>query len=124
MSITPNNPDETWGLAGSPADQDDPLLECLFYLAKLHDRPTTRAALKAGLPLTDNYMTVDLFIRAAARVDLSAKVVKRKLAEMTDFELPAVLLLRDARACIATSISEVRHARPSTQEPNRNTLAL
>jgi len=31
----------------------DPLLDCLVQLTRLHGRPSTRAALSAGLPLGD-----------------------------------------------------------------------
>ena len=45
----------------------DPLLACLVELTRLHGRPSTRAALSAGLPLEGGCLSPSLFSRAAAR---------------------------------------------------------
>lgn len=82
------------------ATLDDPLLECLVIVTALLERPHSGEALRAGLPLVDNRMTPDLFIRAAERAGLSARLVRRKLGDITPLSLPCVLLLRDGRACV------------------------
>jgi ATP-binding cassette subfamily C protein LapB len=87
-----------------PDIQDDPLADCLVQLARLHDRPVSRAALTAGLPLVNNRLTVELFKRAAGRAGMAARVLKRPLRNMSNLELPAVLLLQDYRACILLSV--------------------
>ncbi|OZI29806.1 type I secretion system permease/ATPase [Bordetella genomosp. 10] len=79
---------------------DDPLLECLVELARVHGAPTTSQALSAGLPLVDHRLTPALLPRAAARARLSARVVKRSLAEIPQDILPAILLLHGERACL------------------------
>ncbi|MCK5524297.1 MAG: type I secretion system permease/ATPase [Thiomargarita sp.] len=79
---------------------DDPLLQCLVILSKLLNKPISAEALKAGLPLVNNRFTPELFIRAAERAHLSARLIKRPLSELTEFVLPAVLLLKDGQACI------------------------
>lgn len=86
----------------SPAvpGQDDPLLDCLVYLARFHERPASRTALAAGLPLVQHRLTVELFARAAARADLAARVVKRPLRKISNLLLPAVLLLQDRQVGI------------------------
>lgn len=89
---------------GDPDIQDDPLADCLVQLARLHDRPVSRTALTAGLPLVNNRLTVDLFKRAAGRVGMAARVLKRPFKEMTNLELPAVLILKNYRACILVAI--------------------
>lgn len=83
---------------------DDPLADCLVQLAKLYDRPVSRTALTAGLPLVDNRLTVDLVKRAAGRAGMAARVLKRPLKSMTPLELPAVLVLKNYRACILLDI--------------------
>ncbi|WP_457573071.1 type I secretion system permease/ATPase [Desulfolithobacter sp.] len=100
---------ETKWIPGSDTDTfDDPLTDCLVQLARIHGCPASRTALRAGLPLVRNRLTVELFARAAERAQMAARVVKRPLASMTNLELPAVLLLDSHRACIAMEIDRER----------------
>lgn len=78
----------------------DPLLDCLVELTRIHARPSTRAALVAGLPLEDGALTPSLFARAASRAGLSAKVIRRSLEKIDPALLPAVLLLHGDEACV------------------------
>ena len=78
----------------------DPLLDCLVELTRIHARPSTRAALVAGLPLEKGTLTPSLFARAASRAGLSAKLVRRPLDRIDDVLLPAVLLLKGEEACV------------------------
>jgi len=78
----------------------DPLLECLVILTRLEHNPFSPETLIAGLPLLNNKLTPELFIRAAARANLSAQIVSRKLAEISPLVLPAILLLHNRQACI------------------------
>lgn len=84
----------------------DPLLECLITLTKLQHRPYSRDALCTGLPLVENRLTPSLFVRAAARAGLTAKIVRRPIAQISNFVLPAVLILKDNQAVIMNKISE------------------
>ena len=92
------------GLGNSGVREDllhhDPLLDCLLELTRIYGRPSTRAALVAGLPLEKGSLTPSLFGRAASRAGLSAKVVKRSLDRIDDVLLPAVLLLAGDEACV------------------------
>jgi ATP-binding cassette subfamily C protein LapB len=85
-----------------PEDQlhTDPLLDCLVELTRIHGRPSTRAALSAGLPLQKQGLTPSLFARAAAHAGFSSKVVRRSLNKIDNALLPAILLLRNDEACI------------------------
>lgn len=83
----------------SRADQDS-LLGCLAALTKLFDDPRTPDALIYGLPLEDNKLTPALFVRAADRVGLSARITNRKLADIPEMVLPCVLLIENRQACI------------------------
>jgi len=78
----------------------DPLVESLLYLGKHHGIPTTREALIAGLPLHDNRLTPSLFIRAANRVGLSSKIVRKPLNKLHRALTPAILLLNDEQVCL------------------------
>ncbi len=91
---------ESWQVAGPQAAAFDPLLECLVLLTKALHRPFSAESLSAGLPLGQPQLTPELFIRAAARAGLAAKVVKRPLAKISSLVLPAVLLLNDRQACV------------------------
>ena len=46
---------------------DDPLAECLVHLGKMYHIQVSRTALKAGLPIVADRLTVELFPRAADR---------------------------------------------------------
>lgn len=85
---------------GIAVSKDDPLLDCLTMLTAIHGSPMSTEALKAGLPLSDNTLTPALFIRAAERAGLSARVVKRSLRDISPLTLPCVLLLEERKACL------------------------
>lgn len=78
----------------------DPLLECLFSLARHHGRSCSREALSAGLPLVAHRLTPSLFARAAKRAGIASKIVKRGLDEIENALLPVVLLLKNNDACL------------------------
>ncbi len=99
---------EDWELPSEALSFDDPLLRCLVLLTKLQHRPFSADALSAGLPLENHRLTPDLFIRAAQRAGLSARVVKRPLAKISSLILPAVLLLDKEQACVVLEINPVK----------------
>ena len=93
-------------MAPSQAEETpDPLLDCLVALTKLHGRPLTPVALTAGLPLARGGMTPYMFIRAAEGAQYSARLAKRKLSDLSELLLPAVVLLEDGNACVAIGLS-------------------
>ncbi|MBD1390607.1 type I secretion system permease/ATPase [Neiella sp. HB171785] len=83
----------------------DPLLDALTYLSKWHGNPVARDELVAGLPLPDNRLTPELFIRAAKRANLSARLLKVALGDIQPQLLPAVLMLKQGKAAILSKIS-------------------
>lgn len=91
-----------------PEDQlhHDPLLDCLVELTRIHGRPSTRAALSAGLPLPKIGLTPSLFHRAASRAGFSSKVVRRPLEKIEPVLLPAILLLENNEACLLMNWEE------------------
>jgi ATP-binding cassette, subfamily C, bacterial LapB len=78
----------------------DPLLDCLVEMTRIHGRPSTRAALTAGLPMPKAGLTPSLFARAASRAGFSSKVVRRPLDRIDATLLPVILLLEGNEACV------------------------
>lgn len=85
----------------------DPLLDCLVELTRIYGRPSTRAALSAGLPLSKQGLTPSLFARAASNAGFSGKVVRRALDKIDVALLPAILLLNNNQACVLLSWNKV-----------------
>ncbi len=97
---------QDWTPTELTEDHYDPLLSCLVTLTKLHGRPVPAESLIAGLPLENNLLTPSLFIKAAKKFGLSARIVKRPLDKISNLLLPAVLLLKDNNACIALELDK------------------
>ncbi len=79
---------------------DDPLLDCLLIVCKLHSIITTRTLLTAGLPLSTYTLTLSTFPRAAQRAGLKARAIQRPLSKITALTLPAIVLLKQGRAAV------------------------
>ena len=78
----------------------DPLLDALVYVARERGLQVSREGLIAGLPLERGRLSPSLELRAAERAGLEAKVVESSLDRLGGDALPAILLLRDAQACV------------------------
>lgn len=91
-----------WPIPTQALLPDDPLANCLVLLTRLFNRPQSAQTLTAGLPLVESKLTPELFVRAAERAGLSARIVKRPLKKILELALPAVLLLKDGHACVVT----------------------
>jgi ATP-binding cassette subfamily C protein LapB len=98
-------PQTAWELPLDVMLPDDPLTGCLVILTRLYHHPFSAQTLTAGLPLINARLTPDLFVRAAARANLTARVIKRPLKQVSSLTLPAVLLLKDGAACVVTARS-------------------
>ena len=96
----------TWLIRSTARTADDPLLGCLTILCKLLDRPVSADALTAGLPLVDGRVTPPLFVRAASRVGIAARLTRRPLDSITSMALPCVLHLEGRRSCVLTRIEQ------------------
>jgi len=94
--------DLKWPLEAERLSLDDPLLECLAVLCSEAGRRTTAVALSSGLPIPAEGMAGPaLFVRAADRADMTAKMVRRPLkALINNPNLPCILILNDDQACI------------------------
>ncbi len=56
--------------------------------------------LTTGLPLPDQRLSPDLLPRAAARAGLQGRLLQRKLNQIPEIALPALLLLKDGRSAV------------------------
>ena len=78
----------------------DPLLDCLVEVCRLHGQAASRATLAAGMPLVEGRMTLALAERAVARAGMATNLQRIALAEIDTAALPAILVLKDNRACV------------------------
>jgi ATP-binding cassette subfamily C protein LapB len=85
---------------------DDAFATCLETISELLGRPMSAAAFKAGLPLKDNRMGPEHFVRAAKRAGLSARIVRKNLKNISSVVLPCVLLLEGDKACILVKVAD------------------
>ncbi|MBF0162406.1 MAG: type I secretion system permease/ATPase [Magnetococcales bacterium] len=97
-------PSRQWEPVDASQVIDDPLLHCLAILTQYWQRPHSLSALRAALPLVNNRFTPELFVRAAARADISARVVRKPMAQISPLTLPAVLLLKERQACLLMAL--------------------
>ncbi|WP_319558123.1 type I secretion system permease/ATPase [Thiomicrorhabdus sp.] len=80
------------------------LLDCLVLYTKLNRKSYSKDALIAGLPIHNEQITPELFIRAAERANLIAAFKERPLENIPNLVLPCILVLNNDRACILESI--------------------
>lgn len=92
----------TWPLEAERLSLDDPLMECLAIVAASYGRRTTAVALSAGLPIHGAQMaTPAAFVRAADRISMNARMVRRSLSDLADSpNLPCIVVLKRNQACI------------------------
>ncbi len=84
----------------------DPLLACLVQLARMEGLACSPASVTAGLPLVDERLTPDLFVRAAERAGLKATIVRRQLADLNKLACPLVLLLEGDQAVVLVDMDK------------------
>jgi ATP-binding cassette subfamily C protein LapB len=101
-TVQNETPEQSWQLNVSELSvgAQDPLLGCLVTLTQIFGSPRSGESLVTGLPLEDDILTPPLFVRAAERARLSARIVRRKIGDIPDVVLPVVLLLKNHSACV------------------------
>ncbi|MBM7060391.1 type I secretion system permease/ATPase [Pseudomonas sp. UL073] len=82
------------------AQLDDPLLDSLLTLCVLHQKPASRAMLTSGLPLPEQRLSAELLPRAAARAGLQGRLLQRRLEQIPNIALPALILLKEGRCAV------------------------
>lgn len=126
MSVQTNNPPAA-PAAPTRLREDllhpDPLLDCLVEVCRLHGHTASRASLAAGLPLSDGRLTLELAERAAARAGMATRLQRVALADIDPAALPAILVLRDNKACVLLGI-DGGQARVLLPETGQGTVQL
>ena len=102
----------------------DPLLDCLVELCRLHGQAATRASLSASLPLRDGRLTLELAERAAARSGLTTRLQRLALEAIAPATLPAILVLKDDKACVLLGWDETGGARVLLPETGQGAVTL
>ncbi len=87
----------------SDFEAEDSLLQCLLLIGKLHDHALSKESLRAGLPLVDNRLTPQLFVRSAKRAGFTARLVYRNIKDIPTLVYPVVLVLKNNQACVLVS---------------------
>lgn len=82
--------------------EHDCYLACLMYMVRHYKKLHSADSLTAGLPLQNDKLTPFLFVRAAKRGGLHAKVVDRSLDKLSPHVLPAMALTQNGKAAIIT----------------------
>lgn len=96
----------SWPLEADRIAIKDPLLECLQIISGIYGRRISTTALGAGLPIPKDGVTPTLFIRAAERADLSARLGDKSLEAIAIMpNLPCILALEGGQACIVVDIT-------------------
>jgi ATP-binding cassette, subfamily C, bacterial LapB len=128
MTFSRENSAEQWPLEAERLSLDDPLMECLAIISAEHGRRITVAALSAGLPLPGKAAMASpaVFIRAAERVRMKARLVRSPLPTLAEkYNLPCIVALKDNRACILRGYADDRVVVTFPETPGeRTTLPL
>lgn len=97
-------PEQASGLFAQSAEHFVGLMECLLLVSRLEGRPASVAAASAGLPLEDGKLKPDHLVRAANRIGLAAMPMQRRLREIPQGVLPAIISLQGERYAVVTDI--------------------
>jgi len=85
----------------------DPVLDCLTYLARKADRPSSPVLLRAGLALADDgTLPFHQIEPALEQVGMRAEPVTRRLKGWPTSKCPALLELEDKRAAVLLDVRE------------------
>lgn len=84
----------------------DTLLLCLNHIIKYYRFSFSEQTLLSGLPLKEGKLSPFLFVRAALRASLNAKVIERSAKNIKPETLPAVALLDNDKGVILKSKTE------------------
>lgn len=88
-------------------DFESPLLRCLSLISGHLGRPVSTVALKSGIPIGRDRLTLAACLRAAEQAGLLAKTFYRpQLEGISPLTLPCILLLKGDQACVLTGVRE------------------
>jgi len=78
----------------------DVLFQCLAWIAHFHGDERTVTAWQHSVPHDSNAADPQGVLRAASQAGYVATLVRRPLAELPDYVLPAIVLLHDGQAAV------------------------
>src|SRR3954447_24447306 len=108
-------------LDSTPSREVDPVLDCLAFLARQADRPSSPVLLRAGLALSDTgTLPFHQIEPALDQVGMRGEPVsRRRLAGWRLQQLPAIIELSDDRALVLLEMKagEALIYAPGTAEP-------
>ena len=88
-------------LDSAPSREIDPVLDCLAFLARQADRPSSPVLLRAGLALSDTgTLPFHQIEPALDQVGMRGEPIVRRLKGWPLQKLPAILELEDDRAAV------------------------
>ncbi len=92
-------------LESAPSREVDPVLDCLAFLARRSDRPSSPVLLRAGLALSDKgTLPFHQVEPALDQVGMRGDSIVRRLKGWPSQRLPAILELSDERAAVLLEI--------------------
>lgn len=98
---------DRWPLEADRIGVKLPMIEALCILAGHYGRRTSPEALTAGLPIKGRSISPSIFIRAAERADLHARISERSIETLKSApNLPCVLVLNKQQSCILWEVDE------------------
>ena len=101
-------------LNSAHAREIDPVLDCLGYVARMQDRPSSPVLLRAGLAVNDaGLLPFHQVEPALDQAGMRGFPVTRKLLGWKERELPAILELEGGRAVV---LLETRDTQTTVRE--------
>ena len=85
------------------------LMACLKTICDFHGITMIADAVLAGLPMQHEELSPSVMPRAASRVGLHCKIVKRPLTEINKSLLPVILVLEEQRSCVLVGLNTEKH---------------
>jgi ATP-binding cassette subfamily C protein LapB len=90
-----------------PSREIDPVLDCLAFLARQADRPSSPVLLRAGLALSaDGRLPFHQVEPALEQVGMRSEAITRRLKGWPSGKCPAILELEDDRAAVLLDVRE------------------
>jgi len=90
-------------------EKPDLLLESLMFFTEHYHLSKSKETLCAGLPLVNGKLTPALFVRAAEKAGLSAKLIQRELLDISSLLYPVLLQLKDNQLAVLLQLDEEKN---------------
>ena len=78
----------------------DSYLESLQFIAKYYQKNVSKESLASGVLSQGKKMELESFLKSSSKIGLISKIVPRKIEDISKLALPALLILKNNRACV------------------------